>query len=174
MEGKTTMSQLPNTVHTVAGVIRRSNEILLVRQQGLHDPVATWALPGGVVEPHELPTDALAREVREETGLVVADPIRLIYIRWGADPSGRSRGMTLVFDVSHRHGELQPADPHGLVDNARFFAVPEAIEKLRQLPWEMMREPILAHLAGRATPGTLWLYHQYPEGAVRLAGVVTT
>jgi 8-oxo-dGTP diphosphatase len=168
------MNQLPNTVHTVAGVIRRSNEILLVRQQGPRDLGATWALPGGVVEPHELPTDALAREVREETGLVVVDPMRLMYVRWGADPTGRSRGITLVFDISQWHGEIQPADPDGLVNDARFFVVPEAIEKLQQLPWEMMREPILAHLVGRATPGTLWLYHQYPEGAVRLAGVVTT
>jgi ADP-ribose pyrophosphatase YjhB (NUDIX family) len=41
--------------------------ILLVRNSGSK----LWSTPGGIVEPHESPSDAAVREAWEETGLVV-------------------------------------------------------------------------------------------------------
>jgi ADP-ribose pyrophosphatase YjhB (NUDIX family) len=44
---------------------------LLLVQRG-HDPEAgRWSLPGGRVEPGETDAEALAREMHEETGLIV-------------------------------------------------------------------------------------------------------
>jgi len=37
-----------------------------------HVDTRTWAFPGGAVEPDEDPAEALAREVREELGIMVA------------------------------------------------------------------------------------------------------
>lgn len=52
----------------VDAIVRNERgEILLIRRSD----GGTWDLPGGAVEPGETPSEALLREVREETGLDV-------------------------------------------------------------------------------------------------------
>src|SRR5262252_6136016 len=138
----------------VAALVRRDDQILLVCQQGPDDPEPGWTLPGGVVDPGELLTEALAREVCEETGLVV-DAVRdLVYVAQLDDPTGRLRGD----------------DPDALVTDARFFALSEAITLLERLPRRVMREPIVAYLRGETPAGAVWLYRRGDgeNGAVRL------
>ncbi len=96
--------QVRHHSQTVAALIRHEGDILLVEQQGPTDPAPTWALPGGR-------TEAMIREVREETGLVVTDPGRLLYIRVGVHRTTGESSSTLVFEPTHWHGELAPDDP---------------------------------------------------------------
>ncbi|MFK3971022.1 NUDIX hydrolase [Pseudomonas sp. NPDC087358] len=49
-------------------ICRRENQILYVRK-----PKARWTLPGGKVEANESPAQAAARELREETGLILEE-----------------------------------------------------------------------------------------------------
>ncbi len=60
-------------------LINRASEILLVRRRD----TGLWAMPGGAVEIGERPSVAVAREVEEETGLVMT-PTRVVgvYDNW--------------------------------------------------------------------------------------------
>jgi len=71
----------------VGAVIVKEGRVLLVRRA--NEPMkGRWSLPGGLLELGESLTDGVAREVREEAGLIVA-PVELIEL----------------FDSIHREGE---------------------------------------------------------------------
>lgn len=171
MVGSTT--NVPRQTQIGAALIRRGTDVLLVQQQGVHDPAPTWALPGGVVEAGELPTEAMIREVAEETGLDVLDPGRLLYVTSGVDMTGESVRTVFVFAVDRFRGELRPAAADDPVLDARWLPVEEAIAKLEHLPWRMMREPIIAHLCGEAVSGSCWFYRYHADGHADLIGCVS-
>lgn len=168
--------QAAHRMHQVAaGLIRRGDEVLLVRQQGPREPRSSWALPGGVVEPGELLGEALVREVREETGLAVAGIGPLLYLTHHVNPGvglsfeGAPAGpgfiaTAAIFAVTRWDGELLPADPDGLILDIAFFPMAEALARLGELPYRVMREPIVAYLRGEASPGTVWCYRRAPDG----------
>ena len=62
-------------------VIRPAVSAFILRREGVllqkREDNGLWGLPGGGVEPGESVTEAIVREVREETGLEV-EPVRLI------------------------------------------------------------------------------------------------
>ena len=71
---------MPQSTSLVAvAVLRREDQVLLVGQQGPGDAKSSWTLPGGVVEAGELLTEALERELLEETGLTVVEIGSLAY-----------------------------------------------------------------------------------------------
>jgi NAD+ diphosphatase len=84
-----------NSVPGVEAVIERDGRILLARRAD--EPAkGLWDLPGGFPEEGEEPLAALEREVREETGLALAD-VELLGIWIEPDYAGRS-----VFSVTYR------------------------------------------------------------------------
>jgi len=98
----------------VAGVLRQGNQVLLVRQRGRGDSSDAWALPGGVVEDGELLTEALAREIREETGLEALAVGPLGYIVQLDNAAGEFQPLVFIFEVPEWEGTIRPADPDGL------------------------------------------------------------
>jgi 8-oxo-dGTP pyrophosphatase MutT (NUDIX family) len=102
----------------VSVVVRDDEErVLLVR----HADTGKWVVPGGALEPCELPADAAVRETWEETGLHVR-PIRLRGVYGGPEYVVRYRNgdansyAMIVFEAEViggiRGAEKLPADPH--------------------------------------------------------------
>jgi mutator protein MutT len=71
-----TVSGTAAPAHIVTAFIRDGDRVLLCHRsaQRLRYP-DVWDLPGGHVEPGELPGASLARELREELGIEVAPPV---------------------------------------------------------------------------------------------------
>lgn len=95
-----------------------------------------WGLPAGAIDPGESPADAVVREVREETGLMVT-PERLLGVFGGGDfrhtyPNGDEAEYTvMVFECGVVGGELRPAD--GEAAGLEYFA-PDRMPRL-SLPY---------------------------------------
>jgi ADP-ribose pyrophosphatase YjhB (NUDIX family) len=88
-----------------------------------------WGLPGGWLSRAEDPEDAVARELREETGLVVDQP-RLLGVR-----RSRARGSALSLVYAVRvSGEFRPSDE---VDAVRWVDVDDLPDEImsRYGPW---------------------------------------
>jgi 8-oxo-dGTP diphosphatase len=160
-------------------VLRRGDEVLLVRQQGPDDPEPDWALPGGLVEAGESLEAALVREIREETGLAAGPIGRLAYVaeidvrRPERLQGGRGQPTTylaraFVFEVEGCEGDLACADPDGYVLGAEYVPLPDAVARLERHPYRPMGEPIASYLRGAAAPGTTWRYRRDPDGELHL------
>ena len=156
------MNDTDKTNLIVASLIRRGDEVLLVRLREPANQPPSLVLPAGDVTPRELLLETLVRRVREETGLVVQDVGCLLYTMH-LDNSNNQQLVGWVFDVEVWSGEVRPDDPDGSVAEARFFPLSEAVAKLQGLP-QPRGGPIVAHLRGEAGPGAMWLYRGHADG----------
>ena len=93
------------TVIVVAAALIRGNTVLLAQRPEGKAMAGLWEFPGGKLEPNELPEAALVRELREELGILVRDPVPLTFAshayedfhlfmplytvtHWAGEPSG--------------------------------------------------------------------------------------
>jgi ADP-ribose pyrophosphatase YjhB (NUDIX family) len=131
----------------VRAAIFQNEAILLV--QGTDD--GAWSLPGGWADPGESPSEAIAREVREETGYTVAaNRLLALYDRdRHAHPAMEFHVYKLFFDCAIRSGSPTTSPE---TSDIRFFPVVDLppLSLTRVLPQQ------IAHL---------FELHKHPEMA---------
>jgi 8-oxo-dGTP diphosphatase len=149
-----------NHVIIAAGILRQEDKILLVEQQGKNDPISSWALSGGVVEKGELITEALVREVKEETGFDVIEFGELAYFMQVDNQKDNYQTLVFVFEIPKFDGTLSINDPDDIVLNATFLRLEESIQKLELLPWRSMKEPLVEYLKNSSKAANFWQYRK--------------
>lgn len=85
-------------VAVIAFVTIERERLLLVRR-GINPAKGQWALPGGYVDAHELPEQALHRELQEEVALRI-EVRSLLAVFPMPGPDGISQGFVMAYDVA--------------------------------------------------------------------------
>lgn len=158
-------------------LIRNSRgDILMVRQPPLgQQKEEYWIVPGGKMEDSDQGCylTAARREVLEETGLKLADHAGEFVYRCEYDNFGEDSSVLINMHIFTGDGALLPADPDGDILEAKFIPFAEALEKIKALPWPMIRDPLLAYLADPAQQkSTHWRYKALAKDTHELIEVV--
>lgn len=109
----------------VGVIVRRGDEVLLVRRR--HQGAGTWSAPGGYLDLGEDLAAAARREVREETGLDVAD---LRFLAVGNDRYADGKhNVTIWFGAESGSGEA-------------VIAAPDELSEVGWFAWDALPDPI--------------------------------
>jgi 8-oxo-dGTP pyrophosphatase MutT (NUDIX family) len=125
----------------VAAIVRDADDRVLFMRRADN---GQWGLPAGAIDPGETPAEAVAREVREETGLDVR-PRRVAGIFGGQgfrvryENGDEAEYTVVVFDCEVVGGTLSPADGEAL--ELRYFAPDDAPQLQVAYPRSILRPP---------------------------------
>ncbi|MEV8374814.1 NUDIX hydrolase [Kribbella sp. NPDC056861] len=146
-----------------AGVLAfRAGRVALVREHYEDWTNEQWSLPSGKIEPGESPSEAAARELREETGLLVTpDQLTLIAEVLVVSHDGTSRSTAWNYSADVPIGDFTIDDPDASVQEARWFSPADAIPRVAAIPYPPLSTPVAAYLSD-PTP-TRWDLHLRPS-----------
>ena len=149
------------------GMIYDRDGLLMIVKPTYRDD---WLLPGGTIEVNESPSQACAREIREELG-VAMEPIALLCIEYQSQHDDKSESIQYTFDCGTMTEEKLSAiriPPTELSEYA-FVELAEAERRLNRLLWERLQFAIKARERG----GTIYIedkaeigMHGHPPGTI--------
>jgi 8-oxo-dGTP diphosphatase len=132
----------------VGGAVLESPEGLLLVNNRRRDGSTDWSPPGGVIDEGESVVEGLAREVLEETGLVVTGWAGIIYEIEAEAPDMGWRLRVEAWRAVAWHGELRFDDPDGIVETALWVPHNECAAHLEGVaPW--VAEPVIEWIGNR-------------------------
>jgi 8-oxo-dGTP diphosphatase len=91
-------------------IIRRDEEVLLIRREHVHGS-GSWSTPGGHLDFGESPEACGVREAEEETGIVVGN-VRFRAITNDIFEAERRHYITIWLEADYREGEPLVNAPH--------------------------------------------------------------
>ena len=96
-------------------IIKQDGALLLLRSTGQKFP-GKWDLPGGHIHIGEDPKDGLIREVREETGITLSEPIERLYEE-GNTAFYRAQMPDEKVTLSHEHDDHKFVTKENIPEN---------------------------------------------------------
>jgi ADP-ribose pyrophosphatase YjhB (NUDIX family) len=137
------------TIRLCTGLLRRGDDVLLVRCRYDGEAQPLWVLPGGRQEEGETIAQAVVREFREETSLVIAVE-SLLYVSESIDERRGLHVINCTFSVHERDARgAKPAAQDPKVVEVRFVPIAEAPALLAA---DVLRVPVSAALRGDPHP----------------------
>lgn len=150
-----------------AGIVRKDNEILLVRHNSEFGSKDFWTIPGGTANENESAIESIARELMEEAGLKVKNWNSIAYTAQHLNYKRNWQSIVIVFESESFEGNIAITDPDGDILEAAFFPIAKAIELLKEIPFPVMREPLINYLTN-GSKNLFWIYNETIEGIVEL------
>jgi len=112
--------------HTAGIILYSKNKHLLILKPSGNNNNAPWGIPKGKLEDGEKPIEAAVREVEEETGFIVENPEKLIYL--GSSVYKNKKKTIHVFLAKT---ELNDDKPILNSENSKYcWATPDIAEKV--------------------------------------------
>jgi mutator protein MutT len=129
--------------------ITKNRKILLQKKSTGRFGEGKWNGPGGKLDPRESPREGVIREVKEETGLTVLDPLLKGEIDFYFGNKPKPDWTTYIFLVTKFTGEMKPNEEGEL----KWFSI-EEIPYRQMWPDDVYWLPEI--MDGKKVKGTFW------------------
>ena len=111
-------------------LLRKGEDILLMRRKGSGYYDGWYSVPAGHVEDGELPVDALLRETKEELSITIdKNDVRLVHTMYRTKHDETGDRIDLFFVSTKWEGEITNAEPHKC-DDIRWFSIENLPENI--------------------------------------------